>query len=84
VNWKNIQFDSGMRAKNRFTCHGNSSFDMLIQGSHGTGKTGKMVKKNSLHGKFREFDFCHKFRENSGNFVIRRNTDSMIHICINT
>ena len=40
-----------------------------IQGDHGTGKTGKIAKKNSLQGKFREFHFAADFRENTGNFA---------------
>ena len=42
------------------------------QGGHGlwkTGKTGKMMKKNSLCGKIREFDKNKKIREKSGNFT---------------
>ena len=41
-----------------------------VQGGHAlwkTGKTGKMVKKNSLQGKFREFEIFLKIREKSGN-----------------
>ena len=41
------------------------------QGGHAlwkTGKTGKMVKKNSLQGKIREFEILLKIREKSGNF----------------
>ena len=43
---------------------------MGLQGGHGlwkTGKTGKMMKNNSLHGKIREFE-KNKIREKSGNF----------------
>ena len=43
----------------------------LTQGGHGlwkTGKTGKMMKKNSLQGKIREFENSMKIREKSGNF----------------
>lgn len=42
------------------------------QGSHTSGKTWKtwkMAKKNSMHGKIREFCFCQKIREKSGNFI---------------
>ena len=45
----------------------------LRQGGHGlwkTGKTGKMMKKNSLNGKIREFVKNKKIREKSGNFTI--------------
>ena len=38
------------------------------QGGHALGKTGKMVKKNSLQGKIREFEILLKIREKSGNF----------------
>ena len=41
---------------------------MHLQGTHGTGKTGKMVNTNSLHGKLREFEYFATLRENSGNF----------------
>ena len=42
----------------------------LEQGSHSTGKTGKMVKSNSRQGKHREFtNFGKKHRENT-NFKI--------------
>ena len=40
------------------------------QGGHAlwkTGITGKMVKKNSLQGKIREFEILLKIREKSGN-----------------
>ena len=40
------------------------------QGGHGLWKTGKMMKKNSLNGKIREFDKNKKIREKSGNFTI--------------
>ena len=43
----------------------------FTQGGHGlwkTGKTGKMMKKNSLQGKIREFEIFMKIREKSGNF----------------
>ena len=43
----------------------------MSQGGHAlwkTGKTGKMVKKNSLQGKIREFEILLKIREKSGNF----------------
>ena len=43
----------------------------LSQGGHTlwkTGKTGKMINKNSLQGKIREFDNFKKIREKSGNF----------------
>ena len=43
----------------------------LSQGGHTlwkTGKTGKMVKKNSLQGKIRKFEILLKIREKSGNF----------------
>ena len=36
------------------------------QGSHSTGKTGKMVKSNSRQGKHREFKNFGKHRENIG------------------
>ena len=42
-----------------------------LQGGHAlwkTGKTEKMVKKNSLQGKIREFEILLKIREKSGNF----------------
>ena len=29
--------------------------EFIFQGTHGTGKTGKMAKKNPCHGKHREF-----------------------------
>ena len=41
------------------------------QGGHAlwkTGKTGKMVKKNFLQGKIREFEILLKIKEKSGNF----------------
>ena len=38
------------------------------QGGHALWKTGKMVKKNSLQGKIREFEILLKIREKSGNF----------------
>ena len=38
------------------------------QGGHALGKTGKMVKKNSLQGKVRELEILLKIREKSGNF----------------
>ena len=44
---------------------------MLYQGGHAlwkTGKTGKMINKNSLQGKIREFENFKKIREKSGNF----------------
>ena len=47
---------------------------MQVQGTHGTGKTGKtwkMANKNSLQGKLREFENFAKFRENAGNFNLR-------------
>ena len=40
----------------------------LEQGGHALWKTGKMVKKNSLQGKIREFEILLKIREISGNF----------------
>ena len=43
-----------------------ASIDKIVQGGHGlwkTGKTGKMVKRNSLQGKIREF---RKRAENQG------------------
>ena len=43
---------------------------MCDQGGHAlwkTGKTGKMVEKNSLQGKIREFEILLKIREKSGN-----------------
>ena len=45
--------------------------DNLKQGGHTlwkTGKTGKMINKNSLQGKIREFENFKKIREKSGNF----------------
>ena len=42
----------------------------LTQGGHRLWKTGKMMKKNSLCGKIREFDKNKKIREKSGNFTI--------------
>ena len=39
-----------------------------FQGGHILWKTGKMVKKNSLQGKIREFEILLKIREQSGNF----------------
>ena len=45
----------------------------MNQGGHGlwkTGKTGKMMKKNSLNGKIREFDKNKKIGEKSGDFTI--------------
>ena len=44
---------------------------MVLQGGHAlwkTGKTGKMINKNSLQGKIREFENFMKIREKSGNF----------------
>ena len=38
-----------------------------LQGTHGTGKTGKMANKNSLQGKLREFENFAELRESSGN-----------------
>ena len=38
------------------------------QGDHALWKTGKMVEKNSLQGKIREFEILLKIREKSGNF----------------
>ena len=38
------------------------------QDGHALWKTGKMVKKNSLQGKIREFEILLKIREKSGNF----------------
>jgi len=46
--------------------------DSTIQGGHAvwkSGKTGKMVKTNSLQGKIREFQNLNKIRELSGNFT---------------
>ena len=40
----------------------------FLQGGHALWKTGKMVKKNSLQGKIREFEILLKIREKSGNF----------------
>ena len=43
----------------------------INQGGHTlwkTGKTGKMMNKNSLQGKIREFENFMKIREKSGNF----------------
>ena len=53
--------------------HGRQGAGLIfpIQGGHAlwkTGKTGKMVKKNSLQGKIREFEILLKIREKSGNF----------------
>ena len=45
--------------------------DASNQGGHAlwkTGKTLKMMKKNSLQGKIREFEILLKIREKSGNF----------------
>ena len=39
-----------------------------LQGTHGTGKTGKMVKKIPCQGKHREFGNFAKTRGNTGNF----------------
>ena len=42
-----------------------------LQGGHAlweTGKTGKMINKNPLQGKIREFENFMKIREKSGNF----------------
>ena len=41
----------------------------LLQGTHGTGKTGKMARNFSLQGKHREFKSFGKNRENTGNFI---------------
>ena len=40
----------------------------IMQGGHALWKTGKMVKKNSLQGKIREFEILLKISEKSGNF----------------
>ena len=37
--------------------------------STGKGKRGENGKKNSMHGKYREFYFEYEFRENTGNFL---------------
>ena len=49
---------------------------MIYQGTHGTGKTGKMAKIIPCQGKHREFEnfvktqgILSKHRENTGNFV---------------
>ena len=42
--------------------------DNLCQSGHALWKTEKMVKKNSLQGKIREFEILLKIREKSGNF----------------
>ena len=47
---------------------------IFLQGGHElwkTGKTGKMVKKNSLQGKIREFRKKLKIRGKSGNLVFQ-------------
>ena len=44
----------------------------IVQGAHyreKSGKTGNVVKKNSMQGKIREFGKMGKFREKSGNFT---------------
>ena len=41
---------------------------VVSQGGHALWKTGKMVKKNSLQGKIREFKILLKIREKSGDF----------------
>ena len=50
----------------------NNNFEQKVknvkQGGHALWKTGKMVKKNSLQGKIREFEILLKIREKSGNF----------------
>ena len=40
----------------------------MYQGGHALWKTGKMMKKNSLQGKIREFEILLKIRGKSGNF----------------
>ena len=52
--WKTVKCQGKIREKS--------------QGGHALWKTGKMVKKNSLQGKIREFEILLKIREKSGNF----------------
>ena len=40
-----------------------------MQGTHGTGKTGKMDKKNPVKEKTGNLEILSKHRENTGNFV---------------
>ena len=57
--------------KNIFGCYGRIYLSYTSQGGHTlwkTGKTGKMINKNSLQGKIREFENFKKIREKSGNF----------------
>ena len=49
------------------TTIGYSLVAMVTQGGHALWKTGKMMKKNSLQGKIREFEILLKVREKSGN-----------------
>jgi hypothetical protein len=46
------------------------------QGSHWTGKTGKMAKINSLQGKYREFENLLKFRENTWKNIFSMHVDA--------
>ena len=55
---------------------GHRTLGCNMQGTHGTGKTGKMAKKNPCQGKHREFvnfvktqGILSKHMENTGNFV---------------
>ena len=55
---------------------GKVSVELKMQGTHGTGKTGRMEKKNPCQGKHREFGnfvkaqgILSKHRENTGNFI---------------
>ena len=52
------------------------TIECSLQATHGTGKTGKMAKKNPCQGKHREFGnfiktqgILSKHRENTGNFI---------------
>ena len=54
-----------------WSCVAKSGTHDQDQGGHAlwkTGKTGKMINKNSLQGKIREFENFKKIREKSGNF----------------
>ena len=63
----------GRKYYRRMTCLNKTSMQdcsVLNQGGHTLweiGKTGKMVKKNSLQGKIKEFEILLKIREKSGN-----------------
>ena len=50
----------------------------ILQGSHSTGKTGKMVKCNSRQGKHREFE---NFGQNTGDLKIFLNQLEIKKIC---